>query len=127
MRSKPPATLYRYRVLACEVMDGDTVRATLDLGFDVHYTGVFRLLGIDTPEKRLKATRAAAAVSQARLQQLVSEALTTGSLVVTTEKGDPKEKYGRYLAVLSHGETGPAFNDILVSEGLAVPYFGGAK
>ena len=42
-----------YRVTAVKkVVDGDTLDAIFDLGFDVMYCSRVRLLGIDTPESR---------------------------------------------------------------------------
>ena len=44
-----------YNITAIEkVIDGDTVDAVIDLGFDVRYCGRIRLLGIDTPESRTR-------------------------------------------------------------------------
>jgi micrococcal nuclease len=44
-----------YNVTAIEkVVDGDTIDAVIDLGFDVRYCGRVRLLGIDTPESRTR-------------------------------------------------------------------------
>ena len=44
-----------YHVTAIEkVVDGDTIDAVIDLGFDVRYAGRVRLLGIDTPESRTR-------------------------------------------------------------------------
>ena len=43
-----------YKITAIEkVIDGDTVDAVIDLGFDVRYCGRIRLLGIDTPDQEL--------------------------------------------------------------------------
>ena len=40
-----------YHITAIEkVVDGDTVDAIIDLGFDVRFCGRIRLLGMDTPE-----------------------------------------------------------------------------
>ena len=42
---------FDYSITAVEkVIDGDTIDAVIDLGFDVRYCGRIRLLGIDTPE-----------------------------------------------------------------------------
>ena len=42
-----------YNITAIEkIVDGDTLDAVIDLGFDVRYCGRVRLLGIDTPESR---------------------------------------------------------------------------
>ena len=40
-----------YNVTAIEkIVDGDTLDAVIDLGFDVRFCGRVRLLGIDTPD-----------------------------------------------------------------------------
>ena len=36
----------------CEVVDGDTIDADIDLGFDISLTKRIRLAGVDTPESR---------------------------------------------------------------------------
>tara|TARA_B100000513_G_scaffold82831_1_gene34025 strand:- start:2 stop:535 length:534 start_codon:yes stop_codon:yes gene_type:complete len=44
-----------YNVTTVEkVIDGDTIDAVIDLGFDVRFCGRVRLLGIDTPESRTR-------------------------------------------------------------------------
>ena len=46
---------FDYSITAVEkVIDGDTIDAVIDLGFDVRYCGRIRLLGIDTPESRTR-------------------------------------------------------------------------
>ena len=44
-----------YNITAVEkVVDGDTIDAVFDLGFDVRICNRIRLLGIDTPESRTR-------------------------------------------------------------------------
>jgi len=44
-----------YSITAVEkVVDGDTIDAVFDLGFDVRICNRIRLLGIDTPESRTR-------------------------------------------------------------------------
>lgn len=43
--------MYTYKAHITEVIDGDTFRATVDLGFYVDINITLRLLYIDTPEK----------------------------------------------------------------------------
>ena len=46
---------YIYNITAVEkVVDGDTIDAIFDLGFDVRICNRIRLLGIDTPESRTR-------------------------------------------------------------------------
>ena len=46
--------MYEYKCTIDRVVDGDTVDATLDLGFSVLYKSRVRLFGIDTPESRTR-------------------------------------------------------------------------
>ena len=44
---------YIYRIKSVtKVVDGDTIDADIDLGFDISLTKRIRLAGIDTPESR---------------------------------------------------------------------------
>ena len=45
---------YVYRCVITRVVDGDTVDADIDLGFDMVYKERIRLMGIDTPESRTR-------------------------------------------------------------------------
>ena len=42
----------RYRCKITRVIDGDTVDASIDLGFSIMYLDRIRLMGLDTPESR---------------------------------------------------------------------------
>ena len=46
--------MFEYRVKITRVVDGDTVDAELDLGFNIIYKERIRLMGIDTPESRTR-------------------------------------------------------------------------
>jgi endonuclease YncB( thermonuclease family) len=101
----PALAQTRYRAV-----DGDT----LALG-----TERFRLVGFDTPETiqaACPAEREHGRRAKERLQALV----TRGPVRLERAKG--RDKYGRTLAVLFIG--GEPAGDILVREGLAVPYTG---
>jgi micrococcal nuclease len=119
--------MHTYKITHYRTIDGDTVELTLDLGFGISFNEKFRLYGINAPEKRPLDTRSAALASQSRLESFLQEALSSDSLVAQTKKGNPKEKYGRYLAVLKNSLTGEEINISLVAEGLAASYFGGAR
>lgn len=43
--------MYEYEAVIEEVVDGDTFKLNVDLGFHLHIKITGRLLGIDTPEK----------------------------------------------------------------------------
>lgn len=46
--------MYTYRAKLIRVIDGDTIDAIIDLGFDVWVKKRIRLNGIDAPETRTK-------------------------------------------------------------------------
>lgn len=100
-----PATVVRW-------VDGDTVDLNVDLGFHMFGLLRFRLAGVNTPERGKPGW----AEATARANELAP----AGShvMAVTRKDGD---KFGRWLAWIDP-EEGAAVNDVLLSEGLAVPY-----
>ena len=48
--------MYEYKCDITRVVDGDTVDAEIDLGFDIIFKSRIRLYGIDTPESRTSNT-----------------------------------------------------------------------
>ena len=124
-------SVYRYGCRLVRVIDGDTVVADVDLGFDVWLTGQkLRLYGINTPESRTrdKAEKKRGLAAKARLVELLGG---TGTAVLGLEfylVSHDKGKYGRILAELyMEGEFDISINRILVNEGHAVEYFGGKR
>lgn len=55
--------LYNYRLSGYSVLDGDTIAATVELGFDVVYRANVRVQGIDTPEKTGRTKKVGLAVA----------------------------------------------------------------
>ena len=84
------ARLYAFPATVERIIDGDTLWATIDLGFDIWADRKLRLRGIDTPERKTAGgTRATD-----YLTMVLAEA---EPFVVTTTKVD---LYDRYLADL---------------------------
>jgi micrococcal nuclease len=107
MRSREyPAKVFR-------VIDGDTVELDVDTGFRTTYRDRFRLNGINAPEGKSDAS--------ARLSILL---YTGREVVVTTYK---PEKFGRWLADIAVPEVCTSVCEMLLAEGLAVPYHGGKR
>ena len=81
---------YFNELLSYEVVDGDTIKATLDLGYECYKTVTIRLVGMDTPELKSNnpLERDAAVLSRAVLVKLMELAwagqveLESGSLDV---------------------------------------------
>ena len=123
---------YVYRCTVTRVVDGDTVDADIDLGFQIIYKERIRLMGIDTPESRTrnKVEKALGLASKARLKELLKTAEPLQgkrgkkAIYLQTSK-EGKGKFGRILGTL--WVNGENVNDILISENHARPYFGGSK
>ena len=116
--------LYHYSAEVTRVVDGDTVDAFVDLGFDMHSKQRVRLYGINTPEVRTrdKAEKKAGLAAMARLQEMLRE--SKNKCVIKTRL-DRKGKYGRVLGVLYVDECD--LNTKLVKEGHAKRYYGGTR
>lgn len=108
--------MYTYKARIIDVYDGDTVTAVVDLGFHITKQIKIRLKGIDAPELR-GDERAAGLVSKARLEELI---LNKDVLLYTFK--DKQEKYGRWLGDIVVPNITDTVNNILLNEGLAVPY-----
>ncbi len=118
---RPTAPLHVYRARILRVVDGDTLLADIDLGFQVHKEQRLRLAAIDAPPVD--------SPSGAKASQYVQDRLATVEFVVVwTVKID---LYGRYVAHVFYqpGESdkrlvaiqGRYLNQELVGQGLARP------
>ena len=115
--------LYTYRATVTQVMDGDTVRANVDLGFRIWVNNeTFRLYGIDAPETRLGGARNVTEAEKARglAAKAALAAMVEGKDVLICTIRDRQEKYGRYLARIFLDDLD--VNEWLVETGHAIPY-----
>ena len=121
-------TMYEYRARVLKVIDGDTVDVDIDLGFGVWLKDErVRIMGIDTPESRTrdKVEKKFGLAAKARLKELLGP---TPILKTQVGKGgeDMKGKFGRILGDFLTKD-GKKCGELLVKEGHAVKYMGGAK
>ena len=67
--------MYTYKAKLDRVVDGDTVDANIDLGFDISIHKRIRLAGIDTPETRTKdkEEKTKGLASKSRLIELLKD------------------------------------------------------
>ena len=109
--------MYKYNAKLIRVVDGDTVDALIDLGFDVWVKKRIRLYGIDTPETRTKdlEEKKAGKAAESRLIELLWEC---GNEFVLVSHG--VGKYGRCLGELFIENTN--VNQLLINEGHATVY-----
>jgi len=109
-----PITNYTYRALVVNVVDGDTIDVTVDLGFKISSRMRLRLAGINAPETRGSERQAGLESKHWLNRQVLARWIT-----VVTER-DKKGKYGRYLATLIID--GVNINEKMVARGYAKWY-----
>jgi micrococcal nuclease len=114
--------MYTYKAKLIRIVDGDTIDAEIDLGFDTIVRKRIRLYGINTPETRTKdaVEKEKGFAAKQRLTELLN-----GEFVVETIL-NKRGKYGRVLGVLytKNNDTKVNINETLVAEGHAVKYLG---
>ena len=112
--------MYTYKAKLDRVVDGDTVDAHIDLGFDITIHKRIRLAGIDSPESRTRdlEEKARGLASKDKLIELLGD----GNFILESKEVG---KYGRVLGTLIIEDIN--INDTLVEEGFAVEYWGGKK
>ena len=109
--------MYEYNAKLIRVIDGDTIDASIDLGFDVWVKKRIRLYGIDAPESRTRdlEEKKKGIETKEKLQQLLD---ANGGVFVVRSEG--VGKYGRCLGVIIID--GNNINESLVKEGYAKEY-----
>ena len=124
--------IYRIRSIA-KVVDGDTIDANIDLGFDISLNKRIRLAGIDTPESRTKDEYEKKLGLESK-EWLKKHLEGAKDIIVKTELPDSTEKYGRIIGHLYIGDAEvsavnrkKSVNNQMIDEGYAWEYDGGTK
>jgi len=118
---------YIYRIRSIhKVVDGDTIDADIDLGFDISLTKRIRLAGVDTPESRTSDAneKKYGLESKEWLKHRVENA---HDIIIKTELPDSTEKYGRIIGHLFINNETTSLNDQMITEGYAWTHDGGTK
>ena len=128
--------MFEYTIKVTRVVDGDTVDAEIDLGFDVRVKKRIRLFGINTPESRTrdKEEKKRGLAAKYRLEEIIDQS------EVIRLRSHGSGKYGRVLGELMitddhSSDTTDLYEDgewisiatILIKESHGVPYFGGKR
>lgn len=116
--------MYTYKAKLVRVIDGDTIDAEIDLGFNVLIRQRIRLYGIDTPESRTKdlEEKERGLAAKQRLIELLPREFVVETIL------NKRGKFGRILGILHVSDTdgnSKNINDVLVEEGHAVRYENG--
>ena len=118
---------YIYRIKEIyKVIDGDTIDASIDLGFGIYLTRRIRLSGIDTPESRTKDIKEKALGIQSK-EWIVCRLEFAKDILIKTELPDSTEKYGRIIGHLFINGQEISLNNQMIAEGYALAYDGGTK
>ena len=118
---------YIYRVKkVLKVVDGDTIDADIDLGFDISLTKRVRLAGIDTPESRTTDLKEKALGLEVK-EWLKKRLEGAKDILIKTRLPDSTEKYGRILGKLYINNEETSLNEQMIAEGYAWSYMGDTK
>ena len=125
MAVKQENKLYHYKAHVRNVVDGDTVDVTLDLGFGVHLKERVRLFGINTPETRTrdKEEKKRGLAAKAFVKEALK--LNGNECLIKTRLKGAKGKFGRVLGTVY--VDGLNLNAALVHKGHAERYYGGKR
>ena len=110
---------YCYKAKIDRVVDGDTVYAFINVGFNISIYEKIRIAKIDTPEIYGVKKDTQEYEDGMRAKDRLVELIEGKDVIVRTEL-DKKGKYGRYIAEIF--VDGSSVGDILLSEGLARIY-----
>ncbi len=126
--------MYEYNAVVDRVVDGDTIKCTIDLGFNTWKKVTVRMEGINTPESRTR-NKAEKILGLAAKDRLVEILKYNDNCCILRVSG--LGKFGRALSTVLVDtlspvtpETGITLIDVnkqLVTEGHAVEYHGGKR
>jgi len=121
---------YIYRGKLERVVDGDTIDALIDVGFDIWVKKRIRYKGIDTWESRTRnlEEKKLGLAAKERNKELLEQVSSKPGYFRLKSYG--VGKYGRVLAevfILDNNENTICINNQLISEGHAYVYDGGKK
>jgi len=107
-----------FPVLQYRVIDGDSIKVTLDLGFHLTIKQTCRVVGVDTPENSTPAGRA---VTAAVDEWMESKLLST----MRCQSFDLGKFRGRFVGEIMHGDE--RLSAWLTGNGLCARYDGGRR
>ena len=124
MENKDPY-IYRIREIH-KVVDGDTIDADIDLGFDISLTKRIRLAGVDTPESRTADANEKKYGLDSK-DWLKHRLEFAKDILIKTELPDSTEKYGRIIGHLYINGEETSLSTQMIDAGYALLYDGGTK
>ena len=121
---------YIYRAKLDRVVDGDTVDALIDVGFDIWFKKRIRFMGLDTWESRTRdlEEKKRGLAAKARTKELLEKVSSKSGYFRLKSHG--VGKYGRVLGeifIMDNEGKQWYVNETLIAEGHAYVYDGGTK
>ena len=121
---------YIYRAKLDRVVDGDTVDALIDVGFNIWFKKRIRFMGLDTWESRTRdlEEKKLGKLAKERTRQLLEEVSSKPGYFRIKSHG--LGKYGRVLGeifIMDKDDKIWNVNETLIKEGHAYIYDGGKK
>jgi micrococcal nuclease len=115
--------IWTHKITITRVVDGDTVKADVDLGHNVILTDqTIRFAGIDTPEKRGDTKLIGAAVTD-YVKLYVARMTKRTNNKVWFRSTEKKDSFGRMIGVIYFGScNNESLNEHLLHRGLARAY-----
>ena len=118
---------YIYRIKQIlKVVDGDTIDADIDLGFDISLSKRIRLAAVDTPESRTADANEKKYGLESK-EWLKHKVENAKNILIKTELPDSTEKYGRIIGHLFINDQANSLNEQMIDAGMAWTYDGGTK
>jgi micrococcal nuclease len=117
--------IYRIKQIT-KVVDGDTIDADVDLGFDISLSKRIRLAAVDTPESRTADANEKKYGLESK-EWLKHKLENAKNILIKTELPDSTEKYGRIIGHLYINDQETSLNNQMITEGYAWTYDGGTK
>ena len=111
--------MQKYKAKLIRIIDGDTLDAEIDIGFDVFVRKRIRLWGINAPETRSRDKDEVKAGKNTYRRLASILALSNGEFELITHGNG---KYGRCLGEIFVKEHTESVNQVLINEGLAKIY-----
>lgn len=106
--------MYTYNSRVEKIIDGDTVRLDIDLGFTVHWKSNCRLYGINTPE--LNSKKPDEKIMALEAKQFLIDNLPSEVTIISREL----DKYGRPLVDIYVDNR--LINQEIIDKGFSKPY-----
>jgi micrococcal nuclease len=120
--------MYQYKIKKVNrILDGDTIEAELDLGFNVTLTQIIRLVGIDSPE--IHTLNEDHKKYGQRAKEKLNEYFSygNGDIVISTLKPNSSDKYGRILGTVYKEGQNLTASEYMIANNYAWYYDGKTK